>query len=232
MGWKDLEYKERWKLIVETLQATATVGTFLVAMIGVWKVVPIITYQIERQEAKTEISTEIQHNGVTARFMQNVHDWWTGQVKSYQRIMELIEKSSKEGWKVSFEVADQGGSSIVPEMTPDLLIVRATDAAGKKEVVKVPVNDKAMTLSQYIQCQINQGALSELEAGKREQVEIAVGRYLHSYMLPRVSPAYVEPDMSLQKLHDEIALQQQRREDAIKQIRALSSIMKATMDEE
>lgn len=82
-----------------------------------------------------------------------------------------------------------------------------------------------MTISQYIQCKLNQGALTELEAVKREQVEIAIGRFLHSYILPRISTAFVKPDMSLQKLHDEIALQQQHRMDAVKQLCTIADII-------
>lgn len=56
--------------------------------------------------------------------------------------------------------------------------------------------------------------------------------YLHRYMLPRVPPAYVRPEMSLKKLHDEIALQQDRREEAVAQIQALKGVLDAELREQ
>jgi hypothetical protein len=35
MGWKDPEFRERWGLIVSTIQALATLGAFLVAAVGI-----------------------------------------------------------------------------------------------------------------------------------------------------------------------------------------------------
>ena len=52
MDWKDPEFRERWGLIVASVQAFATLGAFLVAIVGVWRVAPIITYQVEKQRAE------------------------------------------------------------------------------------------------------------------------------------------------------------------------------------
>jgi hypothetical protein len=42
--WRALDRKDRWSLITGSLQAAATIGMFLVALVGIWKVTPIITY--------------------------------------------------------------------------------------------------------------------------------------------------------------------------------------------
>ena len=52
MGWRELEYRERWSLVVSTIQALATLGAFTVALVGVWRVAPIITYQVEKQKSE------------------------------------------------------------------------------------------------------------------------------------------------------------------------------------
>jgi hypothetical protein len=168
---------------------------------------------------------------VVKSFVEEVQNWWIGQVRSYDRIVELTEKHAQQGWKVGFQILDQGGIAVVPGMTPDLLVVTAISPAGKSEEVRVPVNDKAMTLAQYIQCKINQGALSGLEAAQQERAEIAVQSYLHRYMLPRVPQAFVRSDMSIKELHDEIVLHQSRREDAIKQIRAMLEVINAALED-
>ena len=65
MGWKEISLKDRWIMVAATLQALAAVGTFLVALVGIWKVAPIITYQVQqvaRQEEKAKLSTEMVDN--------------------------------------------------------------------------------------------------------------------------------------------------------------------------
>lgn len=220
-------------MISVSLQAAAAVGTFLVAVVGIWKVTPIITYQVQRQEQETAepaVQEEVKEDRIrSSRIVEDADDWWSAQVKSYARILELTRKRPDEGWRVGFKIVPAGGDAIVPEMTPDLLVVSATDSTGKTEVAKVPVNDKAMTPAQYIQCKINQGGFAYLPPEERQRVETAVGRYLHRYMLPRVPPAHVRSDMSLQQLHDEILLQQEQREEAARHIRALKGVVEAAI---
>lgn len=52
MGWSDIKTSERWSLIATTVQASATVGMLVVAVIGISKVAPIITYQTYQIEQK------------------------------------------------------------------------------------------------------------------------------------------------------------------------------------
>jgi hypothetical protein len=233
MGWKDISYKDRWIVFTATLQAFAAVGMFIVALIGIWKVTPIITYEIEkaeRQEAEEKLSADIVSNhSVTSRYVQDALTWWTEQVNSYERILELLDKRTKRGWKVSFQIREAGGNAVAPQMTPDLLVVSASGPGGEKEVVSVPVNDKAMGPSQYLQCKANQGAFAELPHEQRLKLESVVSGYLNRYMLPRVLPAFVRADMSLEKLHDEIALQQERRKAAMAQIRGLKDVLDAEL---
>lgn len=236
MGWREIEFKDRWVMISVSLQAAAAIGTFLVALIGIWKVTPIITYQVQRQEqeaAEPAVQDEVKDEATlrSSRIVEDADDWWSIQVRSYARILELTRKRPEEGWRVSFKIVPAGGQAIVPEMTPDLLVVSATHTAGDTEVVQVPVNDKAMTPAQYIQCKINQGGFGYLPPEQRQRVETAVGRYLHRYMLPRVPPAHVRSDMSLQQLHDEILLQQDQREEAARHIRALKGVVQAAIEE-
>ncbi len=239
MGWKTLDFKERWVLMATGFQALAAVGTFLVALIGIWSVTPIITYQTyqieQKQEAEKEaarMKTKLFPTGqVEEVFVDDVLTWWQSQVQAYERILELIANQTKRGLKITFEVVEAGAPSTVPGVTPDLLIVRSTDPNGKTEILKVPVNANAMTPSQYLQCKINQGAFSALDSAQRDRVEMAVGRYLHKYMLPKVPPAYVRQDMSLKELYNEISLHQDHRRESTRQIRALRGIVEAALEE-
>ena len=45
MAWSDLKTSERWSIFVGAVQASATLGMFAVAVYGLTKVGPIITYQ-------------------------------------------------------------------------------------------------------------------------------------------------------------------------------------------
>lgn len=227
MGWWDLEFKERWQTIVAAVQAAATLGTFVVAAVGIWKVTPIITYQVERQkEAEPAPPGISEYSKVANKFVDGVLNWWTGQVQDYQRIMELIGKRVELGLDVNYEVAK---SKV--ENEPDFLVVTASDARGKTEVVRVPVNTKAMPPSQYIQREINQGAFSGLDSTRRQRVENAIARYMHACMLPKVPPAYVSTGMSLREVHDQIALAQDQRKEAIRHIRALRGIIDAALED-
>nr|NIQ08850.1 hypothetical protein [Gammaproteobacteria bacterium]NIR95788.1 hypothetical protein [Gammaproteobacteria bacterium]NIW46417.1 hypothetical protein [Gammaproteobacteria bacterium] len=140
-------------------------------------------------------------------------------------------KAPEQGWNVKFDVIASDVTDGPPEAMADLLVVSATDAGGKQEVVKVAVNDKALPPSQYIQCKINQGAFSKLETATRQRVENAIGSYMHAFMLPKVPPAYVNEDMSLEEIQQEISLRQRSRKEAIRQIQVLKGIIDAALEE-
>lgn len=89
-----------------------------------------------------------------------------------------------------------------------------------------------MTSSQYLQCNTNLGAFADLPHEQRLKLESAVSGYLHRYMLQRVPPAYVRPQMPLKMLHDEIALQQDRSKEAVAQIRALKVVLDTELREQ
>lgn len=234
--WKDLELKERWGLIAATVQAVATFGAFLVALVGVWKVAPIITYQVQQQqeaealEQQAVASIPASHE-VAEAFSADAALWWSGQVRSYQRVLDLIDAKAKRNLKVGFEVRESAGPQDVPGVVPDMLIVTATELDGKKDWVRVSVNEKAVSPTQYIQCKINQGAFAGLAPAKRRAAEAAVERYLHNVMLPKVAPPHVRPDMSLQELYQEISNHQPRRLDARRQIQALKGVIDSALQE-
>ena len=237
----DLKTRQRVGLFAVIVQASATVGMFIVAVIGITQVAPIITYQTIQIEQKQEeeakkkalideaaLETKLpKHSVVVDRFVNDVLSWWTNQVDSYQQIMDAIKNKDK---KVSFKVvgAKQDSSGVVS--APDFLIVTAISAAGKKQVIKVAVNEGAMNPNQYIQCKINQGLLSDIPEPDREKVEIAVNRYIHEGMVNKVPPAYVQPDMTLNQVYEAISYQQKQRVEAIGQIRALHGVIEAALD--
>lgn len=239
MGWKDLEYKERWNLVCSSLQATATIGTFLVAMVGLWTVSPIITYQIGEQEKRAAqaalpppqalaVPKANELSPIAERFVADTLAWWTVQVDSYQRIMDLIDTRDKKRLQLHFKIESKTVAEL-PGDRVDVLVVTATDPAGQTETVEVTVNAKAMPPSQYIQFKINQGAFATLDPAGREQVEMSIGRYIHAYMLPKVPPAYVRSEMSLKELRQAISYHQQQRREATQRIRALGGIIDAAL---
>lgn len=226
MSWKELGTKDRWLVLTAGLQAAATIGTFLVAMVGIWKVTPIITYQVQQQEARVQRATQgAVSDSVTDRFSADAVGWWEAQVASYQRILDLTRGDAARAGTVSFEVVAGGASSIAPGVTPDLLVVTAKPRGAPAEIIKVPVNEGAMPPSQYLQCRVNQGVFAKLDSGARSRVEIATQRYIQRYMVPGVPPAYVRTGMSLKQLHDEITLHQQRRVEALQHLVTLRDML-------
>lgn len=242
MAFRDIETKYRWSLIISAAQALATLGMFVVALIGVWKVAPIITYQTYQIEQKQEAeqTAELakvseaklpQYSAAVDRFVNDVLGWWTSQVKSYQRIMDLIKEKDKRQLNIKFKVVGSAPASNEQIPDPDSLVVTATGANMKKQTIRVPVNEHAMTPNQYIQCKINQGMLYGLESTARQRVEIAIAQYIQAGMVHKVPPAYVQPDMSLQQLYEAISYHQNQRVEAIAQIRALQGVIEAALDE-
>ena len=231
--WRALDRKDRWSLIAGSLQAAATLGMFLVALVGIWKVTPIITYQVQQQEvqAKRE-SVQPSSGSLTDVFATDALNWWAGQVKSFRRIIEVTGAGATRDKKVAFQLVKSGAGSIAPGVAPDLVVVTITDRQGKVESISVPVNENAMSPSQYLQCRINQGVFAGLEGGKREKAEVAVQRYINRYMLPRVPPARVEPGASLRKLHEEMQRNQHQREEALERLKGLKSMLDTVMREE
>jgi hypothetical protein len=231
MPWKDLATKDRSMVIAAWLQASATIGMFLVALIGIWQVTPIITYQIQQQAeaARTPLAptttTLPTKDTVTARFVTEAFSWWSAQVSSYRRIIELTAAPTAKAAKVSYQLVSGGGQEVVAGLRPDLLVVTATGPAGEREIVSVPVNENAMTPSQFLQCKINQGYFAELAMPQRQRVEVAASRYLHEYMLPKAPAAFIRANMSLQQVHDEVSLHQHEREKALEHIQALQSVL-------
>lgn len=231
MPWKDLSTKDRSMVVAAWLQSSATIGMFLIALIGIWQVTPIITYQIQ-QQAQTERAVakpaaNVSDAEVTAsgRLVADAHRWWGAQVASYRRLIELTATPTAQRVKVSHQLIRGGGEEIVAGMRPDLLVVTAITSAGEREVVSVPVNESAMSPSQYLQCKVNQGHFAGLAPALRQQLEVAVARYLHEYMLPKAPPAFIRPGMSLRQVHDEISLHQDEREKALEHIEALRGFL-------
>lgn len=230
--WKALDRKDRWLLVSGSLQAAATWGMFVVALVGIWKVTPIITYQVQRQESQAEQESAQQLDGTpTDIFAADALKWWTGQVDSFRRIIEVTGSSAPRDKKVAFELIEGGAASIAPGVTPDLLVVTLTDRQGRVESIKVAVNEHAMSPSQYLQRRINQGFFASLGPKDQKKAEVAVERYIHRHMLPRVPPAHVEPGASLKQLHDEIRRDQHLREQALKRLEGLKTMLDDAMGE-
>jgi hypothetical protein len=225
MPWKERPLKDRSMVVAAWLQASATIGMFVIALIGIWQVTPIITYQIEQQAQAERTATAPAATTVTERYVADAFAWWSAQVASYRRIVDLTAETVAQDAKVGYQLISGGGQEVVAGMRPDLLIVTATRPAGEDEIVSVPVNENTMSPSQYFQCELNQGYFSEMAPVQRQQVETAVSRYLHEYMLPKAPAAFVRPGMSLRQLHDDVSLHQDEREKALEHIQALASVL-------
>ncbi|MDH5540688.1 MAG: hypothetical protein OEY03_14905 [Rhizobacter sp.] len=228
--WKDLNAKDRWLMVTAGLQAIATIGTFLVAMVGIWQVTPIISYQVQQQQAAAERSTAgAASESITDRFAADAVGWWSAQVTNYQRVLDLTGPNAPRGRKLSFELIVDGTTAIAPGVTPDLLVVTSTSSAGTSEIVKVPVNEEAMPPAQYLQCRVNQGAFAALAAADRSKVEIAVLTFIQRQMVPRATPPHVRSDMSIDQVHDEIALVQGQRVAALQHLLGLKAMLDAVV---
>jgi len=236
-------FRARLALIAAVVQASATVGMFIVAIIGISKVAPIITYQTyqieqkreeetkkKEKEEQAELETILPKHSVSAdRFVNDVLGWWTNQVENYQKVMDMIANKNKQQLKITFKIVAGKSDDSESIASPDFLIVNATDATGKKQVVKVAVNEKAMNPNQYIQCKINQGTLYDMTATDRHKAEIAITRYIHQGMVNKVPPAYVQSDMTLEQLREAISFHQEQRVEAIKQVRALQGVIETAL---
>jgi hypothetical protein len=236
MPWRDLGTKDRWQLVASALQAVATVGTFFAAVVGLWKVTPIITYQVQQQEAQAErvaqavMPSTLLGEAVTDRFVDDVVRWWSGEVASYQRIVDLTGGGPR-GRKVTFELIAAGATTVAPGVVPDLLVVTATGPGSASETVKVAVNEHAMSPSQYLQRRVNQGFFAELDAATRTKVEVALQRYIYRQMVPRVPPVHVQPTMSLEQLHDEVVLDQSQRVETLQHLLGLKTMLEGVLRE-
>jgi len=226
MGWRDLEYRERWSLIVSTIQALATLGAFLVAIVGIWRVAPIITYQVEKQRAEP-IPLAVgggTGSALAGRFVNDALEWWSPRVVAYGRIVELVKTRTGRGWELSFEL--QKGVGVGDDaLTSDVLVVHARHAKHEDETLRVEVNESAIQPGHFIQRQINGGFFERLEPDLRRQVEVAVEHYARNHMLPRIPPPHIRADMSIEEVADEIALHQDDRETAARQIPGLAEVI-------
>ena len=226
MAWKDLDYRGRVSVLTSGIQAAATFGMFLVALIGVWKVTPIITYQVEKQEsALSQIAVEPH----THPLVLDALSWWGGHLQNYDRLVEVLGETKGADPNVSFEILAEAGAEIIPGLRPDLLVVSVVDAAGKEEKISVPVNSNAMPPSQYIRFRLNHGAFEDLPDAQRQTVEIAVERYINRIMVPVVPPLIVRADMSLEELQFEISSTSHHREEALRHIKGLQEVITAAM---
>ncbi len=224
MDWKQIELKDRISLMTAGLQALATFGMFVVALVGIWKVTPIITYQVQQQESElSQITVEPETNPLVADALE----WWSSQLAGYRRVIELTSESGRQGRDVSFDIVSSGGMAIARGVRPDLLVVTAVDSGGEEETVSVPVNENAVSPSQYLRLKMNQGAYADLPKEERRRVEIAIERYIVRDMVPKVPPINVRTDMSLEEVHHEVAMNEHHRKEALRHIKGLEEVVVA-----
>jgi hypothetical protein len=226
--FEDSAFCERMKFVVSAVQATATLGMFLVAMIGIWKVTPIITYQAaqieEEKEAAVEAGRLTPEQALADAFANDLLAWWSERVLCYERALELIQQANGTGMNVSCTVV---ASKAINK--PDYLVVKTRDASGVRDEVRAPVNSNALPPSRYIQRKLNAGAFSALSPEMRERVENAIARYMQERMLPELPPVYVNAGMSPEEIYRLISYDQGRREAALEHIRALREVINEAM---
>ena len=221
MGWKELEFKERWSAVTSGIQALATLGTFVVALVGIWQVSPIITYQVQQQESKLSDPLSALH---ADPLVLDAFAWWAEQLRGYRRIIELMRDPEAHGRKVSYEIKKSAGTAIAPGLRPDLLVVTAIGPKGR-EVASIPVNEHAMSPSQYVRFRVNKGAFDNLSTDDRREFAIAVERYLNRVMVPVVPTVNLRPDMSLEEVRSEVVMNQHHREEALRHIKGLQEVL-------
>ena len=226
MGWKELDYRDRWGLVVSTIQALATLGAFAVALISIWRVAPIITYQVEKQRAEQIPLAlgETSGSDLARHFANDALEWWSPRVVAYGRIVELASGEAGRAWELSFDL-QKGVPVGEGPLTVDVLTVHAHHPRREDETIRVEVNEHAMQPGHYIQRQINGGFFDGLDRSQRRQVEVAVEHYSRNHILPRIPPPHIRADMSIEELAAEIALHQDDRETAARQIPGLVEVI-------
>ncbi|MDJ0790216.1 MAG: hypothetical protein QNK05_25760 [Myxococcota bacterium] len=230
MAWKDLDFKERWSLVAATIQATATLGAFAVALVGIWRVAPIITYQVEKQKADP-VSVglaPISGSPLARRFARQTLEWWNPRVADYARIVELIRTREDEGVEVDYELIPgrpDGGQG-----SADLLVVASRrPGEEEEEVLRIEVNARALRLGHFVQREINRGFFQDLEPEVRKRVEVAVEHYAKTHVLPQIPPLHIREGMSLDQIAEEISHHQDDRVTAARQIPALVEIIEGAI---
>jgi hypothetical protein len=188
-----------------------------VAVVGFWQVTPIIAYQVQQQESEL---TRMVAEADTDPFVADALTWWNDQLRGYRQVAALTR-----GRDVSFEVLTGAGVALAPGVHPDLLRVTAVDSAGKREVIAVPVNEKAMSPSQYVRFRVNQGAFADLPDDERRRLEMAVEQYIKRVMVPVVPPIVVRSDMSVEELQLEVAMNEHHREEALRHLKGLEEVL-------
>ncbi len=235
MWWRDLSFSEKWNLVAGSVHAVSTFGLALVAIIGLSKVAPIIVYQVEQQRQEQQRTAAVAADGAARSeaadvFVGEVLSWWTPQVEGHQRILDLVAMQARNQARVAFAIERAQPVAGAPEILSDYLIVTATPDSGAEEIVRVPVNESAVSPNQYIQYRINHGAFAHLNSLPRQAVEGGITGYLHHFMVPKAPPAYVESDMTLRELSQAISDTQAHRVDALKHIRALRGIIDVSLE--
>jgi hypothetical protein len=190
-------------------------------------VAPIITYQVEKQraEALPVAMGETSGSEIATRFTTEAIAWWTPRVRDYARIIELIRTREDAGLEVSFELIEAPEDAGSGTWKADVLVVAAKHPREEDEVIRVEVNDRAMTLAHFLQRQINQGFFEEVDPEARERIETAVANYARLHVLPQIPPLHVRADMSLDEIADEISHHQDDRIRAARQVPALVEII-------
>lgn len=229
MAWKDLDFKERWSLLAATVQAAATLGAFAVALVGIWRVAPIITYQVEKQRAEPLSVALAPTSGspLARQFAEQALDWWAPRVADYARIVELVRTRDDKGLDVAFELIP--GRSEGGEWSSDVLVFVSRGAEQEDEVIRIEVNERALQLGHFLQRQINRGFFDDLEPDTRRRVEAAVEHYAKTHVLPQIPPLHIRAGMSLDEVGEEIGHHQDDRVTAAQQIPALIEIIENAM---
>jgi len=235
VGADPRDSRDRWLVAAAAIQAVSTFGMFVVALIGIWNVQPIITYQLERQEREQRQAQALPFQGAVraetaaaAVFVDEIASWWRERTEGYERILELIRQSRTGPTRVSFEIVEYPG--LLPDTTEPRggLLVTATHSNGEVERVRVAVNAAAVSPAQYIQYRLNHGAFSSLSQGQRQAVETAVAAYIQRFMMP-VPPLLVGPTMTLDDLYTDIDSARARRLDAAQDIDGLAMVIDAVL---
>jgi len=236
--WRELSFLEKWTLISGTIHAVSTFGLALVAVIGLYKVAPIIVYQVEQQEQQrlaqegvvAPLGETALHSEIADVFVDDVLDWWTHQIESYRQILDLIDLQTRNRARLAFQIERSQPVPGAPEIKSDYLVLTATLDSRQQETARIPVNESAVCPNQYIQYKINHGAFADLGARPRQAVELAITSYVQTFMVPKVAPIYAESDMSWTQLRQAISDSQPHRLDALKHIRALKGIIDVSLE--
>jgi hypothetical protein len=199
------------------VQAGASVGILIVAVLGLNTFAPLVAYQTEtrRVEANLVASNE---------FTRDVIEWWAQQLRGYNGIMKEISSRQSTGADIVFRVAHS-------ESGPDILILDARHPNAVSRRYAVIVNEDRPIRKRI--AQIFTGELYlELYPTEQEKMRGVVDRFARSTgtLIDKLPAPHADERMELDQLSRSMFVHSTDRREALTQLRMLDVVISDALD--